>query len=367
MNDMDIICLDFIKKGNQLWFVDFLYGCLWKRDLSNGYQTLVKELPLNGRESYRAIYVTDEKVYLPPLFAEELLVFDLKTEQFSSYSIKNIVEKNKPNFIDIFEYKGFLYCTPMYGKGIVRIDTKNDQYDVFNLPKSILNDVEVERPRFRRGSIHRNLIYLATCSGNKVIIFDTDSCTYKEIAISDESDGYSVCCCTDEGILLVTYDNKKGILLDSEMRIVKVLELECQSEFVIDIVAGNKVLHMGCADDNKVSVIDMRDRRINLIDLCINKKNSIIEKQYLKNSFLFCAKYIDGKIWAYITKRKSLCIFNPEGRLEKEILFGEMLEEEKKRLNNRKNQKMQKVIAEEKGIISENATDSLMNFIEGIG
>lgn len=369
----EIVFLDFVKRNETIWFVDFLSGCLCTHNIADGKTRLVTKLPVDSEhEQYRCLFVNDDKVYLPPLFAENLLIYDIKSEQLKSVSLRDFSEAGKPNFLSVFEYGQQLFCVPMAGKGIVKINTENDEIDFYELPeectardeKDEKNEKKLNRPLFRQGSMHDGKIYLAACYGNYVVKFDMDSHTYeKEIISDDENDGYSSCCCTDDGMVLLSYDGSQAVLV-KEQGLAR-LGLEKEGDFFIDLIHGQTVIHMGCAGQGNVALIDTKSGNMKMIKLNYGDKTNDLSKKYPGNGFTFGARFVENQIWVYVTSRSAVCVFDMEGRKCREFKFEDISDADEAELKKMRKVRMEdRMFRENAGIIQENGFNSLELFID---
>jgi hypothetical protein len=370
MEKNEIIFLDFVKRDEKIWFVDRISGCLWIKNTTDGTTTLTKELPFNGeQEPYRCLFVTDEKVYLPPLFAKDLLIFDRKTTQLKTISFCDYVEDDKPNYSGIVEYGKYLFCVPMDAKGIVRINTENDGIDFYGFPQECIYGGEdggekVNRHRFRKaGSNHEN-IYLPSGQDTFLLIFHMDSCTFeKQMILDDKSDGYSACCCTEEGIVMTSYDNSRAVMINDRMNVICRFELEEGEPYAIDLQNGNQVVHIGTSGTGNVKIISTDDWTIRDINLITGNDTTDTAKVCPANSFTFAAKIMDEKLWVYVTARNSLCVFDMEGKKQQEFWFDDISSEDKKKFGEIRTTKLKNKITKEKGIVQEGGFNRLRTFI----
>lgn len=317
MEKQALICLDFFKHGDDIWFIDFLSGGLFVSDLANGSTDLMKKLPIESwHENYRSLYVVNGKIYMPPLFATELLIYEMETKEIKKISVTQCTKKDQANFIDIFAYEKYLFFIPMAADGIIRMNTITDEIDIYNISLDYSDQTgKMNRPKFRRGCSYNGKIYLAACNGNMIIVFDMASCTYKKININDnKNDGYSLCCCTSQGMVLVSYDGSNAVILDRQMKPVHIILSGQEEKFSIALECGNSVLHIRCAGDGRAEVIDTEKNSVRIMNLDLGaEKEKFLVESFPENSFTFVAKKLDDKIWLYSTKRGSLCVLDLEG------------------------------------------------------
>ena len=361
--------LDFFKQEKNIWFIDFLSGALFVSDLQTESTRLIADLPVNSeKENYRVLHIVDEKIYMPPLFAKNLLIYDLAEKQIRQISLEKYVVDDKPNFIDILEYQHYLFCIPMNAKGIVRINTINDEVDVYDDFMECLRPLrEPYRPRFMGASTHKGKIYLSTCNENAVIVFDMASCTFEKNEIRDcDRDGYRMCCYTDSGIVLITYDDRKALLLDDQMRLIKALNLDGKSRYSMNMISGNIVMHIGCAEAGASKIIDRENERITELSLEPGPEKTMLYKAYPDNSFMFSCKMIDGRIWLYSTHRGTLCVFSLKGEKLGEYRFNIANTDEKILLKNRGLRLKREMALDKQYLIYEDVVNTLNVFVNAV-
>lgn len=369
MDKQEIIFLDFYKEENDIWFIDYLSGILCTYNLKAETISLITELPVSYEfEQYRSLYIANGKVYLPPLFAKDLIIYDINLKHIKKISLSKYTKCYKPNFIEIYEYKNFLFCIPMSARGILRINTLNDEINVFdgffkyiNVPK------ETDRPIFRRSGLFKETIYLATCNGNKLISFNMLTCNFTLTNIMDDkNDGYSSCCCGESEIALISYDGSNAIILDKHMNTTDILDLKDKDRYALDLVTENIVIHIGCRGNGKAKVINLKNKTLEIISLDTGKKKTDIAKYYPENSFTFFAKIIHEKIWLYSTGRNSVCIFDLAGNKLKEYQFNIMSEDVYKIIKRKGERFRQSISVDNKLMYHEDYINNLNVFIAAI-
>lgn len=364
-----LVFLDFFVDGNDLWFIDYFSGGLFKFDLSDRRTRLETGLPIqNWRENYRSLYVTKGKVYMPPLFASDLLIYDIEKKQIKKVSLKNIVNEGRPNFVDIFLYGDYLYCVPMEADGIIRINTVTDQIDVYDDFLASINvarsDAKANRPRFRRGCFDEQKIYLASCRENIIVSFDLASCSSEIFHIEDSvMDGFSGCYCTREGMAATSYDCSKAVILNVNDGLQQTVPLMEKGLYSVLLGRGNQVWYISCSGNGISEIMDINSRSVDRIRIDPGEEtDESLARAFPINRFMFAAKLMDDKIWIYSTKRTSLCIFDLQGNKldEYEFTVGGM---ELEKLQNMRGMKLKYELKESMGIVQEDSIKNLKTFI----
>jgi len=370
MESQILIFLDFFKYGNDLWFIDFLSGGLFVSDLTNGNTHLVKELPIESwHENYRSLYIVNGKIYMPPLFATELLIYEMESKKLKKISVKQYVKNEQANFVDIFAYENYLFFIPMMADGIIRINALTDEIDFYDGFSDYLDQSDkMNRPKFRRGCSCNGKIYLATCSGNQIISFNMASCTFDKISIADDkNDGYSLCCCTDMGMVLISYDGKNAVILDKQMRLFHIILSEHEEKFSIILGGNNSVLYIRCSGDEKSELIDIEKRDVRVVNFSTGTgKKKFLVDSFPENNFTFAAKKMDEEIWLYSTKRGSLCVFGFEGNKLREYEFYIEDSDRQKIARMCGERFKRRLIANKEDFVQENKINTLNTFINAI-
>ena len=304
--------LDFFVYNNEVWFIDFFSGELCCYSLTEQRILSVVCLPhVGNKENYRAIYIVNDKVYIAPLFAENLIVYDIYSNRMESISLKRSIRDERPNYLEIIKNDDSLYLLPMDAKNIVRVDINNNQTEFFDITLHE-NDREAfsDRHFFNKGCFVNGIIYLPSCRQNKILCFDINTRVFRWADVQDDSlDGFRSCSYAEGHFVLITHDGNQAIFLNDNFDLSSSLEVKDKSINSVDVSLHDKIFHIGCESDGIVEVIDTCKRKItpHMFDL---GRNNLLPT----NNFVFAAKVNENELWLFSSSQQALCIFDEYGK-----------------------------------------------------
>lgn len=361
-----MISFDFFLCEDKLWFIDAGSGCLFAADINDGSTKLVVQLPVEGfRENYRALYVLNGKVYMPPLFASDFLIYDIRGDALKRIPLQPYFENtvnrlriDRPNFLDICQYDQYLFCVPMSAGAIIRMNPMTEEIEAYEVPFEKLKRTKPSaRPMFRRGCLWDGKIVLAACSANVIVEFDMKSCVGKIIEIKDNvNDGYCGVYCTKQYIVLSSYDNSKLVVFDRNDESTAILPLEGSGMYSYVVGMEDRVIHIRSGWKGKADILDLEGCEIKNITFHTFEETEVINT----------AKIVNGKLWMLLRKRKSLCVFDLNGNMEREYRMV-LSEEDRKQVNRSRVEKILNRLSESRNsIIMETDVENLAVFIRAI-
>jgi hypothetical protein len=194
--------------GNDLWFTAFEFNALFKLDKRTLKAEFVGEIPDEKDESSRLYYSMVQlqgQLYLAPLRALEMAVYDLNRQEFKKRSIVDDVwwkEHQSEQFrlaTVIAQYKEHIFLAGGY-PAIIRYNTQSGQVDYFDdwLIKVRSLSFDGNAIFFRGSAVGRDqrFLVLACIAANASVVFDMETCTSMVIGFGPEKEGFN-CACYD--------------------------------------------------------------------------------------------------------------------------------------------------------------------------
>ncbi len=175
-------CLDVCMVNKELWFASCYSNALCKMNLSTGQVELVDSIP-NEHEYEQRLYhdvvEINDKLYLAPHRAKEMIEYDLKKGLFKKIALKKPHDPNKSQFTRMVRYKEYLYLLPTYYNAIVQYNTKDGACKYYT---DLLDDLgEANHPEAKDAPLFMNAIYvednlllMASSRSNAILEFNMD-------------------------------------------------------------------------------------------------------------------------------------------------------------------------------------------------
>lgn len=364
MNDTNLAILDFEYNDGIIWFVDVLAGCLWKKSIDSGTIERITELPrISNKEQYRALCLSNGKLFIAPLFAKDLIIYDIEHHITTSINLEGIIDEDKPNYVEMIQYGKFIFCISMSNAKILRINAVDNSFDIFEYDGKIL-DKGMGRPFFRRVGSDGRFIFIGLCNEPKMIKFDMEKLSFEMIDLSFLScDGFSSCNCIKNKIILVSFDNSKSFIINRSYRLLKEFILDSSIVFANYLVVGDEFFCVDCNGKGACKVIDTETYTINSIFFDVEKKEKVT-CYFTSNDFSLAGRVINDELWIFVTKEYTLNRFTRLGHLIDKISF-DVNDNDCKVLNKILGEKLKKEY-DSNNIVKEDNYINIKSFINSV-
>lgn len=261
--------VDAVKNNNEIWFLPFYFDRLFVLNIKSNrinYYDIPIEKDSNRIGNFRSMVHVENKIYLIPFYAQEILQFEIKTKKFTKIPIdKKWLYPRKELFMGIGLYKKYLFifgvCVPV----IIRIDITNNSIiyitDWIEKVKDIIfNDKDAF---FRKQSILINKkLYMPFCNANAVLEIDCDTLQTTIHKLDNTREGYSGICFS-EGNMWLAPRYQGGVvkwnLKTGNTQKIEITEHIDGNKFYVGIIKQkeNKILLHGT--EGLKSIIDKQD------------------------------------------------------------------------------------------------------------
>ena len=184
MKDYSLITgsVNSLIDGDILWMMAYNTSTLLKIDLNK--KILVDAFPIfekcTVKSGYRNIEKVDDKLYIFPLDAEGIYVFDLINEKFMRIDVKD-----KINVITISaKDENFIFFSDLYGQKMYRLDTKNNHIEEKTIEKEDGTSFFVDQNlRFMSFYRKEDKVYIPVYSDNIVFVINIKKLSYEVIQL----------------------------------------------------------------------------------------------------------------------------------------------------------------------------------------
>lgn len=184
----------FHIEGDELFFYDRIFDAICKLYLSNGTIECLGNLESTQRHIFiKSMTKCGNKLYLAPLRAKEIIIFDLTTQKFKLIKYTNNESSNN-GFCYSCLYQKWIFFFPYRYSKILRYDIENETFDEFDdyLPKFHLYQTDDKDAYFLSGKRIGESVFLASCCGNALIQFDMDNCISTVYEIGNKANRYAL-------------------------------------------------------------------------------------------------------------------------------------------------------------------------------
>ncbi|WP_196602433.1 hypothetical protein [Pectinatus frisingensis] len=118
--------LDADVNENVIWGIPYLFSCLCSVDFVKQIILCEKLLPIektNKPYSYLITKKIDNKIFIPPFYGDDLLIYDIEHDYFDTVYLKKIDEiKKNAKFLDIYRWGDFVFFIGCGYPAIIRYD-----------------------------------------------------------------------------------------------------------------------------------------------------------------------------------------------------------------------------------------------------
>ena len=322
--------LSYAQTDDEFWFVEAFSDVLLKYEKKTGITTYVCQLERNNKnEGYREVVCINGKVYIAPIFADEIIVYEIDTAKKYSISLNLTSYKCMPinkyvKFSKLYVYGKFIFAVPMALGAIVRINTETDEIKYFSKFTNALEPYIKNITEFwcTDSCLIGNKLYITSGCANALVEFDLEDCTTNVLKITVEQNGWNRLCYDGNYFWLLNKAERNLVVCDKNGELKKKMQIESKSTFSNLVFCGDYVVHIPYNSDAYCEVFDTTtfERQQVLLQIPENSKYDISANLCNNDVALFGLRS-NGNIYLYSTKTDSLCIFDKLGNLTEEIVF----------------------------------------------
>lgn len=324
--------IDFIDDGNTIWFCAFLTRGLFRFDKISRKTKLVCTLPAKtSSETYRALYLKGGKLYLAPVYAENIEVFDISKEKLISIPLRSDPDKYRrmpsqstANFINIYEYGKYLFFVPLSYGAIVRLDTENEKINYYNGFVELLWPIVQDRDAFwfKQSCMTDGKIYMPSSCANAMIEFDMETSHTVLYKIDEDSIGFSGICYDGNKFWILNCLGDRMIIWDKDKGIIDRIQVQRRGRYSCFFFFRKGIMRVPCKGRLTCDRVDPISHDMTTIDLELESNEwSGISSAFEENSAAFCAKASNDTFFVYSTRRDALCLYDETGTCLQEYIF----------------------------------------------
>lgn len=284
---------------------------------------LLVSFPYNLPENkmpYKSLIKAENKIFLPPCLAEDIMIYDCRTQKSQFIKIKKWIENQEDlcKFWTSILYNDHIYFIGHYYPAIVKIN-------IFTMELSYLTDwVEQieERKRLKDspylgiGIIHEGVAFLPCCCSNVVLGLDLNTDETKIYDIQTNIEGFNGICFSRDLYWLTSRNSYEVAIWDKNTNCTETINLKVEKQhskelfFRPPLIFNEKLYLLPAAADCAycIDTVDRRIHKINALDKILNTTQDI---QPNLCKIASPPALIDKKIYFVTGKDNQWHIFDP--------------------------------------------------------
>jgi hypothetical protein len=338
--------LDFFEdhEDNCLWFsaLDanglFKYrrrpgqqlNCVSRFNFGQAKTELVANFSTNTLyERYRAICRRRERLYLAPVFADNIAVYDITENKLSAVPLKpmnafhSMPTDGAAKFIAAHNWGKYIFFTPIGYGAIVRYDTETGEAEYYcdYIPELEALAFSKDRPWFSHSVADGDCIYLPSSCANAIVEFDMRTCKSSVCSLGDGKTSYRTICKCGTSFWIMHYSGDAVSEYAKVKGIVKTIKFEHKSLYSYVYCINGQILRIPCAGDMTFDVIAPQN---NYSESSVKfeipwSANADLSDIYPDNDSVLSCKMCGDKMFVYSAVSDSVCVFDFDGNLVSEF------------------------------------------------
>lgn len=213
---------DCVVVKDELYFFTLNYNALYKANAS-GQLTFLGIAPnekIYRQHLYGAIIYSNGYLFLPPMNAEEICVYNIETQSFYKLPLREKAEGVKSKFLKAVLYEEAVYMIPCRCHYIIKIDVdtlKVEYLDDFY--KKMCISGQYNRMVFKNGCVLQNEnLYLAGVYGNELVKINLKTMETDVFRIGEKKEGFYDMVCQGKEFLFLRWQSPSLIRWNIESK-----------------------------------------------------------------------------------------------------------------------------------------------------
>lgn len=213
----------FCVVEDDIWFVYGKICLLCKYNIKKKETIIVSDIPVDdifGKSLFKNMIYKDEKIYLIPAWAKNILVFDIRKNTFDEIDIP--VHEGLM-FCKAYLYKGEIVCIPYTYPAIVRIDTAMGIIKKGIDLKEIKKEYDISY--FNDADKRKSEIIMVSPQSKEIFIYDMESNVIDTKLINKGEGNYTSIACLKDEIAIISDNHTYVSFCNSKFEIEKKIEI----------------------------------------------------------------------------------------------------------------------------------------------
>lgn len=284
---------DVCFSEDKMWFFSSVVNGLYSKDNLTGKVMFHGKVPGekdNERRLYSGINNIGEKIVLTPFRGKKIGVYDIKKEEFKTYSFDKYID-SEINYYGSIVLDEDIYMFPLVGKTAMRFCPKTGEIDELKEINNVLLERESDETKLSifNGISSESKIYLPSGSNGAVYVYDIVDKSVEIIEISGKMSGFSSVEKFGDKLYLFPMNSREAIVYDLKEKIYDYIEL----------IKGDMqaTYYSTCSYRDKIYILDVSSSFVMSLDVTNNDVDIIhkIPEQgfYEKKYFFEIDRYIN--------------------------------------------------------------------------
>ncbi len=358
--DFEIGCAD----KYDFWYFAMQFNGLFHFNVNSGVHEYLGKVPFEaeyGDRLYGSMHYNCGKLYLIPMSADYLAIYDIKEKTFDKIQVKD-PDKSDNKYLKQYKWQCSVACNNkiyLFGLSHPAIVILDLQTNELTYNTEWLNQLKTQKIENENGTnkfyfeksavVDKKLIYIPLGSSNNILIYNTETNACNFITVGDKKDVFNKIVKTRDILWLSSKYRDSGIIavkLSGDMNLSHISTLACPTGTIMFSKKKNILYIIPTIESNGY------EYKIETNTICeseiLKGKNKSFNWTQTDYGFVFYTKSTN-QINVYNEEREELSEFN----LYKDNLITGIL-------------KRNCAIIARKGSLSENSEITLRNYIESI-
>lgn len=207
---------DYIVYEGNIYFCALNFNALYSMSLLNKKLEFLGHIPnelIYSKHLYGAIVELNGRIYMAPMNAKEIAIYDIKKRIFEKVSLRESDISVVSKFFNVCIYRSYVYFIPSRCHYVVCLNVDNGEISYIDEWYKILKlSSGYSKMIIKNGCFIKNgKLYLATLIDNTIFKISLDDLTTEYIRLGNENDGFIDMCSDGEDVWLIKSKSKNII------------------------------------------------------------------------------------------------------------------------------------------------------------
>lgn len=272
--------LAFCIDNDTIWFIYGKQCILCKYIISKRVSKIIGAIPVNNpaqENLFQKLILADNKLFMIPCWANEIIVYDLEKEEFKIIKIRPF---KGLKFCGAYVYKNKLICIPAAYEYVISIDIRDMNINYECSVKRIKEEEHIDYFNIT-DTLEKQKVILCSPQSDKIYIYDIEKQTLIGKTVCTEKNGksFEYVVCIDEQIVLCDNKNHEIITYNYSTKQVENIFWPSGKKTVAVLRLGREIV----IDDYGTSWVGIFDKDFELLT---EIRNEIVKDRKYYYSYL---------------------------------------------------------------------------------
>lgn len=295
----------YVRSGDYIYFPAMNFNALYQLNILDRKMEILGSIPNErwySKHLYGAIAMNGGKLYMPPMNATEIAVYNICEKSFKKIKLSDSEPEIPSKFFGVIADGNYVYLIPCRYHSVVRIDVRDDSVTYIDIgSEKYLSGNMAEHMLIKNGYfIKDKYLYMALYENNVIIKVNLENLDVEHINIGKGLNGFVDMCVDGDVIWLVQNKVPKIIKWNEVENSVQVFndfpeDFECIGEIpFINIINMDSYIFVASYQANMSLRIEKQTHKITKASWDVSKEKIIAGNWNAKH--YFAKKTDDNKI-----------------------------------------------------------------------